>query len=220
MSSFLGRLSQAVIDGDSDATVELVSKGIAENLEPLTMFESLRTGIREVGDRFGRGDAFITDLIASAEAMKTGTRVLEPLIMNRRAEITVTGTVVMGTVEGDIHDIGKNMVTVMLRAEGFEVDDLGVDVPSESFVESVRKEHADLVGMSALLTSTLPAQPKVIEALTAAGLRRNVKVMVGGATVTHEWSEKIGADGYAPDAALAVQKARELLRGSTSDQNS
>jgi methylmalonyl-CoA mutase cobalamin-binding domain/chain len=211
VSTALDRIHQAVIEGDGDSVAEHVNMGLLEKLDPLTMFNSLRSGIKEIGDRFGRGEAFITDLVASAEAMKAGARILEPVLLKSKAEIKIAGKIVIATVEGDIHDIGKNMVAVMFRADGFEALDLGVDVSTETFIEAVRNRHPDLVGMSALLTSTLTSQERVIRALNAAGLRDKVKVIVGGASVTDEWARQIRADGYAPDAVLSVMKAHELL---------
>ena len=211
MSTALDRIHQAVIEGDGDSVAEHVNKGLLEKLEPLTMFNSLRSGIKEIGDRFGGGEAFITDLVASAEAMKAGARILEPALLKSKAEIKIAGKIVIGTVEGDIHDIGKNMVAVMFRADGFEALDLGVDVSTETFIEAVRNRQPDLVGMSALLTSTLTSQERAVRALNAAGLRDKVKVIVGGASVTDEWARQIRADGYAPDAVLSVMKAHGLL---------
>lgn len=211
MSTTLDRIHQAVIDGDRDLASEFVTKGLAEKIDPLTMLDSLNRGIRVVGDRFGKGELFIPDMVASADAMKAGAGILEPMILKRKGEIKTEGEVAIGTVEGDIHDIGKNIVAIMLSAAGFQVSDLGVDVSTETFIEAVRKNQPNLVGMSALLPSSMPSQDRVMKALNATGLRNKVKVMVGGAPVTEEWAASIGADGYAPDATLAVRKAHELV---------
>lgn len=170
----------------------------------------MNAAIRMVGDRFGKGEVFITDLVGSAEAMNAGLRVIEPQILGSRKQIATLAKVAMATAEGDIHDIGKNIVVTLLRAAGFEVTDLGVDVPTERIVETITKEKTRLVGVSALLTSTVAAQERLIMRLGELGTRDAVKVMVGGAAVTREWSKRIGSDGYAPDGLTTVELVKQL----------
>jgi corrinoid protein of di/trimethylamine methyltransferase len=175
--------------------------------------EGLAKALREVGDRFGRGDAFITELIAAAQAMEAGAAVLNEEIARRGASRRAVGRFLIGTVEGDIHSIGKNIVATMLSAAGFEVIDMGVDVKTEEFIERVREVKPDILGLSALMTTTMMKQRDVIEALRAAGLREGVKVIVGGAPVTEDWAEEIGADACGPDAGSAVKTALGLMEG-------
>jgi 5-methyltetrahydrofolate--homocysteine methyltransferase len=171
--------------------------------------DGLIAGMDEVGKDFRAGDLFIPEVLMSAKAMHAGMAVLRPLLAESGA--LSPAKIVIGTVTGDLHDIGKNLVGMMLEGAGFEIIDLGTDVSPEKFVEAVRAEGADLVGMSALLTTTMPSMKATIEALTEAGLRDRVKVIVGGAPVTASFAEEIGADAYAPDAASAVDTARSLV---------
>jgi corrinoid protein of di/trimethylamine methyltransferase len=168
-------------------------------------------GVNEVGDQFSRGDMFLPELVAAGEAMKAAVAVLEPEMAKTGAAREIEGKVVVGTVQGDIHDIGKTLVGTMLSASGFEVYDLGVDVPIMKFVETARQVGADIIGLSALITTTMGKQRDVIEALDDMGMRAQVKVMVGGAPVTHSWAEEIGADGYSEDAVGAVSLAKRLV---------
>jgi corrinoid protein of di/trimethylamine methyltransferase len=168
----------------------------------------LLTGMDRVGVDFRAGDLFVPEVLIAARAMHAGMDILKPLLTEGEAEMA--GKVVIGTVEGDLHDIGKNLVAMMLEGGGFEIVDLGTDVPPAKFVEAVNKEQPDLIGMSALLTTTMPRMKSTIEALTEAGVRESVKVMVGGAPVTKDYADDIGADGYASDAGSAVQLARSL----------
>ena len=208
----LASIATAVATGDKPAAVAGTQQALAAGIEPLTVIdEGLVPGIREAGDRFQNGDYFLPNLIASARAMSAAMLLLEPELRARRQMARRLGTVVIGTVKGDIHEIGKSLVATMLSASGVEVHDLGVDVPVDRFVSAVRDHDATLVGMSALLTTTMGGQQKVIEALAAAGLRDRVKVMVGGAPVSPRWAEKIGADGYAEDAVAAVAVAKRLV---------
>jgi corrinoid protein of di/trimethylamine methyltransferase len=168
-------------------------------------------GLDEVGQQFGCGEMFLPDLVLAAEAMKAAMAVLEPELNRRGAARQMLGTVVIGTVEGDIHDIGKTLVATMLSASGFKVYDLGVDVSIQSFVDKAGEVEANLIGLSALLTTTMVKQKVLIEALEEAGLRSKIKVLVGGAPVTRSWADEIGADGYSEDAIGAVAVARELV---------
>lgn len=211
MNELLSQISQSLVDGDPDATFELTQKALAAGLEPLTIIrEGLMPGMNIVGDFFARGDYFLPDLIIAADGMKRAMELLEPELRARQQALETPGVVVMGTVKGDIHEIGKSLVATMLSANGFKVHDLGVDVPIATFIAKVKETGATLVGLSALLTTTMTMQREVIKALVAEGLRDQVKVMVGGAPVTKGWAEEIGADGYAEDAMGAVALARRL----------
>jgi corrinoid protein of di/trimethylamine methyltransferase len=206
----LREISAALASLDEVLVEELVAKALEAGCPPLEVVErGMRPGMEEVGRRFERGEYFLPELIVAADIFQgvLGRRVL-PLLPR---ESRVLGRVVIGTVRGDIHDIGKNLVAAMLRASGFEVIDLGVDVPPERFVEAVREHKPDILGMSALLTTTMLEMRNVIDALRAAGLRDKVKVIVGGAPVTEEYAREIGADAYARDAVEAVRKCAELV---------
>jgi 5-methyltetrahydrofolate--homocysteine methyltransferase len=163
----------------------------------------------EVGHLFEEGECFVPEMLIAARAMQTGLALLKPHLKN--AEVSSAGKVAVGTVKGDLHDIGKNLVAMMLEGAGFEIIDLGTDVPAEKFVEAVREKGANIVAMSALLTTTMPSIDNTIKALTDAGLRDKVKVMIGGAPVTQTYADQIGADGFAPDASRAVATAKELM---------
>jgi corrinoid protein of di/trimethylamine methyltransferase len=207
----LDKLAQAVIDGEPEDAEELARQALGQNLDPLMCInEGLTRGIDRVGELFASGEYFLPDLIIGGEAMKAALAVLEPALAEGE-EREVVGRVVLGTVEGDLHEIGKTLVGTMLTANGFLVTDIGVDKAAADFVAAVRETNATLVGASALLTTTIPEQQRVIEALAEAGLRARVKVMVGGAPVTQSWADKIGADGYAKDAIAAVALARRLV---------
>ena len=208
----LAAMAASVVEGEVERAVELAQQALAQGLNPVVAIEEgYAQGIREVGEGFARGDYFLPHLAIGAEAMKQAMVVLEPELVRRQQERKTLGRVVLGTVAGDIHEIGKTLVGTMLAANGFAVTDLGVDVPAERFVEAVRRDMAQVVGLSALLTTTMLAQRDVIAALEQAGLRGQVRVLIGGAPVTATWAEEIGADGYAEDAVGAVRKAKELL---------
>ena len=188
-------MRQSVIEGEAEQAEALAHQALQSGIEPLAAInQGFVPGMTTVGERFGCGQAFVPDLMMAAEAMKKGMAVLEPALRASGVERQVLGRVVLGTVKGDIHEIGKSLVALMLSTGGFEVHDLGVDVPFEKFAAKAREVNADLVGVSALLTTTMPGQAKVIQALEAAGLRPKVKVMVGGAPVSRGWAEQIGAD--------------------------
>ncbi len=205
------KLAQAVIDGEPEDAVELAQQALDAGLDPLECInKGLTKGIDRVGALFAEGEYYLPDLIIGGEAMKDALAILEPaLAANQERE--VTGRVVLGTVEGDLHEIGKTLVGTMLTANGFEVTDIGIDKPASEFIAAVKEANATLIGASALLTTTIPEQQKIIEALVEAGLRDKVKVMVGGAPVTQAWADKIGADGYAEDAIAAVAVAKKLV---------
>jgi corrinoid protein of di/trimethylamine methyltransferase len=205
-------MAQSVIDGEVEDAERLARQAIAQGVDPLDAInQGFVVGVNHVGEGYAAGEMFLPDLVLAGEAMKAAVAVLEPEMKRRGTRRQMLGTVVMGTVEGDIHDIGKTLVATMLSATGFQVYDLGVDVPVETFLEKAREVNADVVGLSALLTTTMVKQKTVIEALEEAGLRRQVKVMVGGAPVTRSWAEEIGADGYSEDAIGAVAVAKELV---------
>jgi corrinoid protein of di/trimethylamine methyltransferase len=208
----LSQITLSLVDGDPEMTVAATKQALAAGVEPLAIIDrGLVPGMRIVGEKFSCGEYFLPNLIVAANGMKQAMRLLEPELRTRRQSLQSPGTVVIGTVQGDIHEIGKSLVATMLAANGFEVHDLGVDVPIDKFVGAVRETKATLVGLSSLLTTTMVIQKKVIEALAHAGLRGQVKVMVGGAPVSRKWAEDIGADGYAEDAVDAVQLARTLV---------
>ena len=207
-------LKQAVILGDTNRAKELAETAIAAKLDPMTVVEQgIRPAMDLIGEGFTAGEFFLPDLVMGGEATKAAMAVLEPHLKAGQKGQQAIGRVVIGTVKGDIHEIGKTLVATLMRAAGLEVHDLGVDVPSDKFVDAVREFNADLLGLSALLTTTMTQQKNVIDALTAAGLRDKVKVMVGGAPVSASWSKEIGADAYADNAAGAARLAVDLLRG-------
>ncbi len=205
-------MRQAVVDGDADAAEAAAKAAVAAGIPPLVAIdEGFMPGMKEVGAGFAAGDLFLPDMMLAARAMQRALSVLEPELKAAAVERTVAGRVVIGTVAGDIHEIGKNLVGMLLSTSGFEVHDLGVNVAPERFVEAAREHRADIVGLSALLTTTMTGQRAVIAALTEAGLRPPVKVMVGGAPVTGQWAAEIGADGYSEDAMGAVELAKQLV---------
>jgi len=210
-TGLVNELREAVLSYDLDTLVNAVRKSLGKGLSAVDVVNALTVVLREVGDKFQAGDLFLAELVAIAENVKTAiSEVLEPELRKIGGERKSLGKVVIGTVHGDIHDIGKNIVASMLFAAGFEVYDLGKDVPVEEFIRKTREVNADIIAMSALLSTTLPIQREVIERLGREGLRDKVKVMVGGAPVTKEWAEEIGADGYGEDAIEAVKVAKTL----------
>jgi len=211
-------MRQAVIDGDADAAEAAARAAIAAGIPPLTAIdEGFMAGMKEVGAGFAAGDLFLPDMMLAARAMQRALSVLEPELKAAATERTVAGRVVIGTVAGDIHEIGKNLVGMLLSTSGFEVHDLGVNVSAERFVAAAREQRADIVGLSALLTTTMTGQRTVIAALEEAGLRPPLKVMVGGAPVTGSWAKEIGADGYSEDAMGAVELAKRLMGAAGAD---
>ena len=215
-SEILQKITQAIIDGEKSLVEQLVSKTIDQRVKPLDIVnKALVPGIEKVGEFWENGDYFLPELIVSAEAMKTGMDLLQPILDKKQTNSMVKGTVVIGTVEGDIHDIGKTLVASLLQANGFDVHDLGADVPIERFLANAKETDADIIALSALLTTTMVEQRKLIEKLNEMGEEKRVryKILVGGAPVSPEWAEKIGADGTAPDAMSAVRLALSLLKG-------
>lgn len=207
----LAKLAQSVEAGEPDDAVVLAKLALDNGLDPLVCINhGLTPGITRVGDSFSRGDAYLPDLILGGEAMKSALKILEPALLEDQ-EREVAGRVVLGTVKGDLHEIGKTLVGTMLTANGFLVKDIGIDKSAEDFIEAIKENKADLVGMSALLTTTMRQQQSIIAAFTEAGIRDQVKVMVGGAPITQSWAEQIGADGYAEDAISAIDLAYRLI---------
>ena len=207
----LGELYDKTLVGNGPAVLDLTRQGLAQGLGPETLlYEALIPALEEVGARFERGDFFVPEMLIAGKAMAGALDILRPLLAETGA--ATIGTVVMGTVKGDVHDIGKNLVNIMFEGAGFQVIDLGVQVAPEKFIEAIKQHKPDIVGFSAFLTTTMPMFKANINALTKAGLRDQVIVMVGGAPVTQEYADVVGADGYAADASAAVVKAKELLR--------
>ena len=208
--SILDDMRQSVIDGDMNSTQELVKKALVEKMPPEQILkEGLISAMEEVGRRFECGEFYVPEMLISARAMKSGLALLRPHLI--AANVEAVGKVVIGTVQGDLHDIGKNLVGMMLEGAGFEVVDLGADVSPEKYVAAVKEHRPDIIACSALLTTTMPRMENVIHSLKQAGLRDRVKVMIGGAPVTDKYAADIGADGYAQDAASAATRAKALL---------
>ncbi len=206
------QMAQSVIDGELEAAKALAQRAVAENIDPLDAINrGYTTGMNHLGTAFGAGECYLPDLLGGAEAMKAAMGVLEPELTKKGEKRELRGRVVIGTVFGDIHEIGKSLVAIMLTANGFEVHDLGVNVKPERFVQEVRAVDANVVCLSALLTTTMMGQRQVIESLKKEGLREQVKVLVGGAPVTAKWAHDIGADGYAENAQGAVSAALRLV---------
>jgi 5-methyltetrahydrofolate--homocysteine methyltransferase len=207
----LDKLAEAVIKGETDDAEALAKEALEKGLDPLQCItEGLTKGIQKVGELFGSGEYFLPELIIGADAMKSALDILEPALVGDQVR-EVVGTIVLGTVEGDLHEIGKNLVGTMLIANGFKVIDIGVDKTASEFIDAVKESGANLVGASALLTTTMLQQEKLISALKDAGLREQVMVMVGGAPVTESYAKNIGADGYAENAMSAVDLAMRLV---------
>ena len=211
-NELLSQITTSLVDGDPDLTVSLTHQALQAGMEPMIIIEAgLVPGMNIVGEKFSTGEYFLPHLIIAAGGMQQAMELLEPELRARSQQMKVAGTVVIGTVHGDIHEIGKSLVGTMLSAAGFQVYDLGVDVPAEDFITKVKETGAQLVGLSALLTTTMVVQKEIIEAFSSAGMREQIKVMVGGAPVTRSWAVEIGADGYAEDAIEAVQLAVKLV---------
>lgn len=203
-------INEAIIQGNLTKTKELTQSMIDEKVDPVAIInEGLIPGMGVVGVRFKAGEMFVPEVMMSAKAMSAGVAMVKPLIAD--SDLPTAGKVVFGTVKGDLHDIGKNLVIMMLESSGFSVVDLGVDIKPEAFVEAVKEHKPQVVGMSALLTTTMLSMRDTLDALQEAGLRGGVKVIVGGAPVSKEFSEQIGADGYAPDAGSAADLCKKLL---------
>ena len=209
MDSYFKDLYNAILEGQREIAKEKVEQSLSEGKKPADILEAMVAAMGEVGRLFEEGEYFVPEMLIAARAMKTGMEILKPELVD--ADIQPVGTFIAGTVKGDLHDIGKNLVCMMLEGAGFQVIDLGSDVSPESFVAAVIEHQPNFVAMSALLTTTMTSMERTIEALNAAGLRDSVKVLIGGAPITDTYAEKIGADGYASDASRAVKLAMSLV---------
>lgn len=206
------RLVKAITTYDLSRIKDLAQEVLTKGIDPVEAIEDgLMVGLKEVGRDFECGDRFLPELVASGEVMKVALSVFQPFLLERRASAGQRGRVVIGTVKGDIHNLGKNLVTTMLEVSGFEVTDLGVDVPAARFLDVIKEKQAQILGLSSLMSTTVAEQRTVIEALRTANMKGEVKVVVGGAAATPEWARSIGADGYAPDAPSAVSLVSKLL---------
>ena len=211
MEDYLGTISRAVESGDDKQVIRVVGEALTNKVPAIDILEKgLIPGIQVLGKLFKEGRAYLPEILISTRAMNRGVEELRPYLA--AADIYNKGTVVLGTVEGDLHDIGKNLVKLMLESNGFKVADVGIDVSTEFFVRAAREHDADIIGMSALLTMTMTYIPKVTEALQQAGLRSKVKIMIGGAPITREFADSIGVEGFAEDCASAVDEAMRLMK--------
>jgi 5-methyltetrahydrofolate--homocysteine methyltransferase len=206
----LEEVSSALINGDHIKIVALIKKALGMGIPYEEIYrKGLIKGMDFVGEKFKNNEMWMPEVMMSARAMNACLEILEPLMKNNTT--LNVGKFVVGTVEGDLHDVGKNMVAMMMKGAGFEVIDLGINVPAQRFIEALRKEKAQIMGMSSLLTTTMPKMASIIKEIESAGLRSQIKIMVGGAPVSQAFADDIGADGYAPDSAQGVEKARELI---------
>jgi len=210
MDETLKQLFDAILEGDVEGAKANVQKALDAQLDPTTILnEGMIAAMREVGCLFEAGEYYVPEMLIAARAMQSGMAIIKPHL--QQADVKSSGKVVIGTVKGDLHDIGKNLVTLMLEGAGFEVKDLGVDVPIEKFIAAIQEEKPDIVAMSALLTTTMQMMKQTIAAFTAAGLRDKVKIIIGGAPVTESFANDIGADGFSQDASRAVSLAKSLV---------
>jgi trimethylamine corrinoid protein len=208
----LENLSMAIIEGDEDKAKEYAKEVLISKMDPLKAVEQgLSKGMITLGERFEKGEVFLPDLLIAADAFNIAIGVLKPAMEAQKKQVAKLGIVLIGTVNGDVHGIGKNIVAIVLEAYGFEVVDIGVDNPSLKFIEAAEKVKADVIGLSSLMTTTMPAQKEVIDILMEMNLRKKYFVIIGGGPVTKEWADKIGADGYAESAFQAVDMIKELL---------
>jgi len=207
----LEELKKAILTYNREGAASWARKAVQERIDPVEALDVMTVAIRQIGDGFGKGELWLPDLVGAAAAMTSAMPIIEGEIKRVGAKRESVGTVVIGTVYGDIHTIGKTMVATMLTADGFAVNDLGINVTAESFVKEIAENKADILAMSALMTTTAPEQRKVIETLKKEGLRDKVKIMVGGGAITQDFADSIGADGYDPIAPGAVKLARRLV---------
>lgn len=208
--SEISEITRTVMAGDAETLIALVNEALASGRAAQKILKNdLIVGMDLVGDKMGSGEMFIPEVLMSARAMGAAVEVLKPHLAED--ESSSAGTIVIGTVKGDLHDIGKNLVAMMLESAGFEVVDLGVDVEPEIFVEAIKKNQPKVLGLSALLTTTMPMLKKTVEAIEASGVRENIKILIGGAPVNQAFADEIGADGYAPDAGSASKMAKTII---------
>lgn len=211
MNETIQKIYDAVICGDADEVKINISTALDAKLDPTVILnDGMISAMQEVGKRFEAGEYFVPEMLIAARAMQGGMGLLKPYLL--QSNVQSTGRVLIGTVKGDLHSIGKNLVALMLEGAGFEIEDLGIDVPAEDFVAALQRKPADILALSALLTTTLPAMKQTIDAIQAAGQRDKVRIMVGGAPVTEEYAKQIGADGYSVDASRAVGLAGALMK--------
>ena len=210
-AEIIRKLKESILQFEAENARIWATKAVAEGVDPAKAANALTEAIREVGEAFGRGDIFLPELVSAADAMKQAMPVIEEGLKKAGKKRKTLGTLVIGTVEGDIHDIGKAIVAALFEASGFQVIDLGINVPAKAFVDAVKLHKPDLIGLSALLTTTAPQQKVVINSLQEAGLRNKVKVIVGGGAITQDFADRIGADGYGANAVEGVQVAVQLL---------
>jgi corrinoid protein of di/trimethylamine methyltransferase len=205
------KLVTAIKEGRMEDGEELARNLVSAGVDPVEALNLVTKTLKEIGDAFARGDLFLVHMIMSAESAKSIIDIFTPELSRQKKKIDYLGRVIIGTVAGDIHDIGKRLVATFLEMEGFEVIDLGIDVPTETFVEKIKELEPDVLGLSALITSTMQVQGEVIEALQNAGIRNKVKVIVGGSAVMGSWAEEIGADGFGTDAVDAAEKIKKMI---------
>jgi len=211
MDATIKNIFEAILAGEADTVKVNIQAALDAGLDPNQVLnEGMIAAMREVGQRFEAGDFFVPEMLISARAMQGGMALLKPHLA--QGEVKSSGKVVIGTVKGDLHDIGKNLVALMLEGAGFEIKDLGTDVAAEDFIAALKAEKADILALSALLTTTMPSMAQTIEAVQAAGLRGQVKIIIGGAPVTEAYAKQVGADGYSPDASRAVGLAESLMK--------
>jgi len=217
-SEILTEVAKAVTEGQAEQVRELAKRGLEMQMDPLEIINVAMTpAVQAIGDQFGRGEAWLPQLVLAGNALMAGLEILEPVLAEQGTAQSFVGTVLMATVSGDVHTIGKDMVITLCKANGFSVVDLGVDVPSSVILEKVADLKPDILGLSALMTTTMLKQEEVIDRLQEAGIRDRVKVLVGGAPATEAWAEEIGADGYAADAAAAANLCLGLMNAPTPD---
>ncbi len=210
MEQMITTIYQNILDGKNQETQASVQTALDTGLDPRIILENgMIAAMSEVGRLFEAGEYFVPEMLIAARAMKAGMAILKPRLI--QVNVHAIGTVAIGTVKGDLHDIGKNLVSIMLEGAGFEILDLGVDVPPEQFVQAAQTGSVDILGLSALITTTMPSMKNTVEAVEKAGVRARVKIMIGGAPITEEYARTIGADGYAPDASRAVNVAKSLM---------